>query len=352
MKLINLLFISIIIFIIALFLYNINIKEGLTSSEIEEGKRCSNFNEIKNNTFIKNINYELYSKYKLKDFYIKTAYNSCCVGYFKNDYVDLCSLYLVLKQGVRCLDFEIRSIDNKPHVTSSLNDNNYFKESYNSLYLEDVFKTINMYAFSLPTTNFNDPLILHFRIKSNNIPMYDDFTKLLEKHFSKKLLPPKYKHDYNGKNLGNELLMELLGRVIIVIDKSNSFYQNTSLYKYCNMSSNSSYLKLLKNSQLDDINKNQMVEYNKNNMSILIPDLTNSIYNLNGVNSFKYGIQMVAMNYQNYDNNLEKVIKYFDSNEKAFVLKPVNQLNTKDVLQLKEDEETEEFEDDEDEQDE
>ena len=41
------------------------------------------------NTTINNtdISYE----YKLKDFYIKTAYNACCSGKFKNDYVDLCT---------------------------------------------------------------------------------------------------------------------------------------------------------------------------------------------------------------------------------------------------------------------
>ena len=36
----------------------------------------------------KTINYD----YKLKDFYVKTAYNSCATGKFKNDYVDLCAL--------------------------------------------------------------------------------------------------------------------------------------------------------------------------------------------------------------------------------------------------------------------
>ena len=43
---------------------------------------------------------------------------------------------------------------------------------------------------------------------------------------------------------------------------------------------------------------------------------------------------MVGMNYQNYDDNLKKIIEYFDSNQKAFVLKPINQLNTKHVLKV------------------
>ncbi len=320
--------------IIFIFYHDFITKEGLTPNDIENSSKCNNFDAVKKNVNIKNMNYDLYSKYRFKDVYIKTSYNSCCVGYFSNDYVDLCSLYNVLKQGVRCLDFEIRSINSKPHVTCSTNDNNYFKESYNSLDLEDVFKTINMYAFELPVLNFNDPLILHFRIKSTNVVMYENFTKTLLKHFKNKLLPENFQFENNGKNFGDTLLIDLLNSVIIIVDKSNSFYQNTDLFKYVNASTNSAKFKMLYNKDLLNLNKNQLVEYNKDNMSIILPDLTNKIYNLNGVDCFNYGIQMVGMNYQNYDDNLKNIIEYFDSNEKAFVLKPVNQLNTKHVLKV------------------
>ena len=43
----------------------------------------------------------------LYDYYIKTAYNACSGGAYKNDYVDIDILKAVIKQGVRCLDFEI-----------------------------------------------------------------------------------------------------------------------------------------------------------------------------------------------------------------------------------------------------
>jgi hypothetical protein len=47
----------------------------------------------------------------LCDYYIKTAYNACSGGSYKNDFVDVCNLKAVINQGVRCLDFEIYSID-------------------------------------------------------------------------------------------------------------------------------------------------------------------------------------------------------------------------------------------------
>ena len=43
----------------------------------------------------------------LYDYYIKTAFNACSGGSYHNDYVDVCVLKSILKQGVRCLDFEI-----------------------------------------------------------------------------------------------------------------------------------------------------------------------------------------------------------------------------------------------------
>ena len=110
--------------IIFIFYHDFITKEGLTPNDIENSSKCNNFDAVKKNVNIKNMNYDLYSKYRFKDVYIKTSYNSCCVGYFSNDYVDLCSLYNVLKQGVRCLDFEIRSIDSKPHVTCSTKESN------------------------------------------------------------------------------------------------------------------------------------------------------------------------------------------------------------------------------------
>jgi len=59
----------------------------------------------------------------LYDYYIKTAYNACSGGNYKNDFVNVCNLINVLKQGVRCLDFEIYSIGNQPVVATSTVDN-------------------------------------------------------------------------------------------------------------------------------------------------------------------------------------------------------------------------------------
>ena len=50
-------------------------------------------------------------KFRLRDYYIASSYNSCCGNEFFFDYVDYEPLKQVIKQGARCLDFEIYSVD-------------------------------------------------------------------------------------------------------------------------------------------------------------------------------------------------------------------------------------------------
>ena len=70
-----------------------------------------------------NLNDANYKGYLLRDYYVKTAYNCCASGQFKNDFVGLCALRTCINQGARCLDFEIYSIDDQPVIAaSSIND--------------------------------------------------------------------------------------------------------------------------------------------------------------------------------------------------------------------------------------
>jgi hypothetical protein len=106
----------------------------------------------------------------LYDYYIKTAFNACSGGSYQNDYVDICILKSILKQGVRCLDFEIYNIDNNPVVSSSSSNskNYYVKETFNSVKFSEVMNVISNYAFSGGTVpNPTDPLIIHLKSASS-----------------------------------------------------------------------------------------------------------------------------------------------------------------------------------------
>ena len=63
-----------------------------------------------------NINDAAY-KYKLRDYYVKTAYNSCCGGQFKNDYVNVCALKKCIQQGGFCrrgIEFMVKILNQPP----------------------------------------------------------------------------------------------------------------------------------------------------------------------------------------------------------------------------------------------
>jgi hypothetical protein len=125
--------------------------------------------------------------FKLFDYYIKTAYNACSGGSYKNDYVDICNLKAIIKQGVRCLDFEIYSLENEPVVASSTSDSFFVKETFNSVPFSKVLETIDGYAFANGTSpNPTDPIIIHLRIKSTNQEMYSRLATLFSNY--KKML--------------------------------------------------------------------------------------------------------------------------------------------------------------------
>jgi len=92
----------------------------------------------------------------LNDYYIKTAYNACSGGSYKNDFVSIDNLKAVLKQGVRGLDFQVFSVDNKPVVSTSTQDSVYIKETYNSVPFSDVMDIIHNYGFSFDCTHIRN----------------------------------------------------------------------------------------------------------------------------------------------------------------------------------------------------
>jgi len=260
----------------------------------------------------------------LYDYYIKTAYNACSGGSYKNDFVDLCNLKAVIKQGVRCLDFEVYSVDNKPVVASSTQDNYYVKETFNSVSFSDVMKTINSYAFAGGTCpNPTDPIIIHLRIKSNNQKIYSNMAGIF-KSYDSVMLGKDYSFESSGTNLGITPLLQFQNKIIVVVEKiNNAFLENNEFLEYVNLTSNSMFMRAynydgVKNNP--DIN--ELTDYNRKNMTIVLPDSGANPVNPNGIVCREYGCQMIAMRYQYVDNYLEENTLFFDRSSYAFALKP------------------------------
>jgi hypothetical protein len=263
--------------------------------------------------------------HNLRDYYIKTAYNCCSAGTTKNDFVNVCALKNCIRQGARCLDFEIYSVDNIPVVAVSSQNEFDVKETYNSVSFANAMSIIADYAFSGSTCpNPGDPLLIHLRIMSNNKPIYDVMANTILNTLSRRLLGKKFSYENNGKNLSKIPLKNIMGKVIIMVDKSNPLFSETLLNEYVNIASNSVFMR---NIRFHDVkytpDMQELIEFNKKNMSIVLPDLSTNINNPSSALSLNYGCQMVALSFQSYDPSLEYYNEMFDMAGSAFVLKPV-----------------------------
>ena len=289
---------------------------------------CATINSIyKERASVASLDMAKYKDNALRDFYIRTAYNCCAIGYFTNTFVDLCALENVLKQGARCLDFEIYAVDNQPVIAVSASDNVYFKQSFNYLTTNDVLNYINTYAFSgAMCPNPQDPLILHFRFKTDLVPIMNKFASDVQNILGDRLLNNNYNDAYFGKNLGGVPISNFMRKIIISVNIHNKeVLKAEKLMKVTNIESGSPFLRQLrKHDVLYTPSSNELTDYNKQNMSIAIPDVTYSTENLPFHLCQEYGIQMIGMCYQNFDSNMELCAEFFGENNAAFVLKPAS----------------------------
>ena len=263
-------------------------------------------------------------QYKLRDYYVKTAYNCCSGGNYKNDFVNLCALKSCIKQGARCLDFEIYSVKGAPVISvSSKNDYNV-KEAYNSILFSDAMTVVSTYAFSGGTCpNPNDPLILHFRIMSNNVAIYEQMADILYNTLENQLLGKNFSFEDYGLNLGSYPISRLMEKIIIMVDKTNPLYVSTSLNEYVNIASGSVFVR---NMRFSDVkfcpDANELIYYNKQNMTICLPYFSASNKNYSPALVMTFGCQFIGMSFQNFDPYMEYYTQMFDDNGSAFVLRP------------------------------
>ncbi len=309
-----------IVIIIIGVIYTIYIKR-LEKSE------CTFFNEIysKLNSNITSLNpNDEKCKYSFRDYYIKTAYNCCSGGSYKNDYVSTCVLKNIITQGTRGLDFEIFSIKDRPVVATSTTDNYHIKETFNFIDFGDVMNILVNYAFADSTCpNPSDPLIIHLRFKSTNQKMYQNLATLFKSN-ENMLLGKEYSYENKRHNLGEDPILNFKGKIVIIVDNSNnSFMECKELYEFVNMTSNSIFMRAL---HYYDIQYSpdlvELIEHNKRGMTIAMPDKGSNPPNPSGILVRETGSQLIAMRYQLYDTNIEENDMFFDIAGYAFCLKP------------------------------
>ncbi len=267
--------------------------ESFTHTKIIEG--IANKND---NTPIPRENLEIIN------WHMAGSYNSC----FSNtlNKASLVNLKKVLKEGIRCLDFEVfiekdinpnnKVIQKVAIVGASLNNvgkSEAIKRCQNkdkmvkrkttfpnnTLRMSKIFNTIYEKGF-FDNINKNFPIFINLRIKTPDPDVYIKLKEDLENSQlfkNNKILDTDYygKGQSNINNPNNELIYQELvdnrfkQKVIIMVEDYCKNYENTSFYKYIhfvagkNMSSNTAF---------ESEAKQVSIMEQKKRFSIIVPD--------------------------------------------------------------------------------
>jgi hypothetical protein len=244
----------------------------------------------------------------LNKVYVKTAYNCCCVGEFKNDYVDTCALVNCAKQGVRALDFTIFSLNNQPVVSASSFNSPLYKEQYNSLPFSEVMQQVKR-SFLLDTLNCpntTDPLFLIFRIQSRHKRIYDKMGDILQSSFgSGNLAGNMIYTDINQMKKAN--LKQFIGKVVIMVDTTGlSGYESSKLSKLSVVNFGNIENRIIRTKDVYDENRRDRTP-----LTILYPDLQTSSDNFDFTLGLPLGIQFIGLNFQTKDQYLDAYNAFF-----------------------------------------
>ena len=267
--------------------------------------RCYKFDNL-----TKNINLSTEEENEsLKNIFIKSAFNCCCIGDSKYDYVNICALDNCYNNGVRCLDFQIFSLENEPIISSSTSLSFEYKELFNHLsFTETMVYIKNKFIAGYDEVNNDYPLFLNFRIFTNDINVINKMNKYLKDIFNDKIYINNHdvvkKYDFTNKTIN-----ELRNKVIIMIDTGGSVEN----------------IKDIENSELDDIicikfgtsnyfsstsNNIQIVEFD-NSLSAVFPKNNSKAINYDTSKAMENHYRFIFMNFQTNDNNLKKYNKKF-----------------------------------------
>lgn len=259
----------------------------------------------------------------LNKVYIKTAYNCCCTGEFKNDYVNSCALLNCAKQGVRALDFTVYSLKGAPVIAASTISSNRYKEMYNSMSFSKTMTQVKqMFIYdTVNCTNTSDPLFLIFRIQSANKEIYNMMGDSLSSIFgdgsgsASKIYVPT-----TDNPLDNIKISNLKSKVIILVDITGlNGFANSKLIPITALQLGTMTNQIYRESDAYDLLESG-INKNETYVNVLYPDYQskNVNYDFNTV-GLKQNFQFIGLNFQMNDIYLDGYNKFFTS---SIVLQP------------------------------
>lgn len=266
----------------------------------------------------------------LREFIVKSSYNSGISGNFASTH----AIRYVLGRGCRLLDFEIYTREGSEYISfandqefSSLGTNN--REPYR-LKLTNALNMIGGSAFSSDSPSPEDPIFIHLRVKNNLREAYQRIAKAIDYAFNNRLLTEPIN--------SSTPLRRLMGKVIIIMDKSSSpDYKNyttcdgddtncLSLDKYIDLESGTTELSKFLYTDFDKISKNKVMPTSTGNSSDISTFMMIAPSQFDEVSSPKpdetlknYYPQFLLYKFYENDDNLKAYEELFNENRSSFM---------------------------------
>ena len=257
-------------------------------------------------------------EYRLCDFYAASSSYSVFPGAKIYDYVSDSIIPLAIKAGVRLVELDVYSDVNGQPVVGLKNQKLGTDYAYNTVPLEACCVSIINNAFnSISSPVSSDPFILSLVFHTEKTTTINAAAEILKTTCRSHMLDPEY--SYSRKNLAIEPVCNLQSKLIIV--SGGSGIKGSLMEELVNLSWSTSHLRRMTYTQASQPHdQDELIDYNRNNITMVVPDIGDDLVNNNPQILFTFGCQWIMMNYGSIDNMMELYIGEFQQN--SIVLKP------------------------------
>lgn len=288
-------------------------------------------------TTYRNKNFNKDMDLVVADFYwscSRKSYLPCGQSY---DINSLDAIRQCIKAGARMINLDIYKSDTSDEPV--IRNQTIMPYVGKPLSADDVFKLIKEIGW-LNRPNY--PLILYLTINTNNKNTLELLTGYYKKYFLDKLIDKKY--SFNGRNglypFTRLPIKDFTGKIALITDKY-PIIGNLNEFVNSVISDNQQFInKFNYTSNLEDYGGikahrsdfNNILEYNKKNATLVYPTCETRLANMYNPKiditnpepeeCWNLGCQFVLMNFQYFDDNMDKYYQKFRSG--GLVLKPEN----------------------------
>ena len=255
-------------------------------------------------------------KAQLCDYSVASSAYSVIPGKSVFSYTTEESIRKVIAAGARLVELHIYDDAGKPVVglADTITGQKY---TYNTVPFEACCQVLANDAFNAGTTTASsDPFIVSLVFHTENTNIFNACADTMKTTMARSMLGSSF--SYQRKIITNEPIADFAGKFIIV---SGANVKGTLMDELVNLSWAGSHLRRLTYTEAAQTHDYQeLIDYNKKNITMVVPDGSISLENNNPQILFTYGCQWVMMNYGSLDKGMETYTANFAS--ASFLLKP------------------------------